>query len=151
MSELGPSPLTVGDRHLSVDEARANIAAALHPNGRTEQVALGPARGRVLARDVISPIDVPAHDNSAMDGFAFASSDMQTGLTTTLQVVATVYAGTPFGGSINPGDCVRIMTGAVMPTGLDTVVPQELCMATNTDTETDMDTQVQIPAGTSTA
>jgi molybdopterin molybdotransferase len=143
MSELGPSPLTAGDRHLSVDEARATIAAALRPgapSGRSEAVALAQARGRVLAADVISPINVPAHDNSAMDGFAFSSRDMQPDQPTALRVVATVYAGTPFGGSLAAGECVRIMTGAVMPAGLDTVVPQELCSATATD--------VHVPAAT---
>jgi molybdopterin molybdotransferase len=140
MSELGPSPLTAGDRHLSVHEARATIAQTLRPIGRTEQVALMQARGRVLATDVISPIDVPAHDNSAMDGFAFASREMQAEQATALRVVVTVYAGTPFTGTLAAGDCVRIMTGAVMPAGLDTVVPQELCSAT--------DAQVHIPAGT---
>jgi molybdopterin molybdotransferase len=98
------------------------------------------ARGRVLAVDVISPIDVPAHDNSAMDGFAFASREMQADQATDLRLVATVYAGTPFNGTVAAGECVRIMTGAVMPAGLDTVVPQELCSATAT--------QVQVPAGT---
>jgi molybdopterin molybdotransferase len=143
MSDLGPSPLTAGDRHLSVDDARATIAAALRRVGsisRSEQLPLMQARGRVLASDVISPIDVPAHDNSAMDGFAFASGEMQTGLTTELRVVATVYAGAPFNGTVAAGECVRIMTGAVMPAGLDTVVPQELCTAT--------DSQVNIPPTT---
>jgi molybdopterin molybdotransferase len=143
MSELGPSPLTAGDRHLSVDEARATIAAALRlgaPISRSEQVDVSHARGRVLASDVVSPIDVPAHDNSAMDGFAFASSDMHNDEPTALRVVATVYAGAPFSGTVAAGDCVRIMTGAVMPAGLDTVVPQELCSAT--------DTEVSIPPGT---
>jgi molybdopterin molybdotransferase len=140
MSELGPSPLTAGDRHLSVEDARATVAAALRPTRGIEPLTLTQARGRVLAADVISPIDVPAHDNSAMDGYAFASRDMQTGLTTELRVMATVYAGAPFDGSVGAGECVRIMTGAVMPTGLDTVVPQELCMAQGT--------QVSIPAGT---
>jgi molybdopterin molybdotransferase len=160
MSDLGPSPLTAGDRHLSVDDARATITAALRPIGRSEQVALSQARGRVLAVDVISPIDVPAHDNSAMDGYAFASSDMQAGQATDLRVVATVYAGTPFNGTIQPGECVRIMTGAVMPTGLDTVVPQELCTATvtvkaagagvdlGTNSGTSSEAQVRIPAAT---
>jgi molybdopterin molybdotransferase len=156
MSELGPSPLTAGDRHLSVDEARATIAQALRPIGRTEQVALMQARGRVLAADVISPINVPAHDNSAMDGFAFASQEMHVDKATNLRVVATVYAGTPFNGAVAAGECVRIMTGAVMPTGLDTVVPQELCTATSTvaghdadiDAGTAKNTQVHIRAGT---
>ena len=71
MTELGPSPLAAGDRQLSVDDARAAIAAALRPVSGRETVPLTQALGRVLAEDVLSPIDVPAHDNSAMDGYAF--------------------------------------------------------------------------------
>jgi molybdopterin molybdotransferase len=129
MSELGPSPLTQGDKHLSVDEARAAIAAALQPIDGVETVALGDALGRVLAADLASPIDVPAHDNSAMDGFAFAGALLRDDAALELPVVATVYAGAPFGGRVAPGAAVRIMTGAVMPDGLDTVVPQELVQA----------------------
>jgi molybdopterin molybdotransferase len=140
MSELGESPLTAGDRHLSVSDAKATIHAALRAITTTEQLPLTQAGGRVLASDVISPIDVPAHDNSAMDGFAFSSRDMQRDQATALRVVATVYAGKPHLAAVQAGECVRIMTGAVMPAGLDTVVPQELCTADAT--------QVHIPAAT---
>ncbi len=129
MSELGESPLTAGDRHLGVAEARAAILAALVPVTDTERVPVTQAQGRVLAEDVVSPIDVPAHDNSAMDGYAFDGALLSSDGPTRLESVATVYAGTPFEGHVGPGQCVRIMTGAVMPAGLDTVVPQELCRA----------------------
>lgn len=129
MSELGPSPLQAGEASLGVADARAAIAAAIVPITDTEGVALSAALGRVLGADVISPIDVPAHDNSAMDGYAFAGAQLRADGPTTLRSVATVYAGTPFAGNVTPGECVRIMTGAVMPAGLDTVVPQELCRA----------------------
>ena len=124
---LGPSPLTLGDRQLSLADARSAIAAALRPVGGVEQVPLMAALGRVLAADVVSPIDVPAHDNSAMDGYAFAGSALRSDATTTLRAVGTVLAGASFTGRVGAGDCVRIMTGAVMPAGLDTVVPIELC------------------------
>lgn len=127
MSELGPSPLQTGETSLSVADARAAIAAAIVPIRGTETVALTAALGRVLGADVISPIDVPAHDNSAMDGYAFDAAALRPDGPTTLRSVATVYAGTPFDGELAAGQCVRIMTGAVMPRGLDTVVPQELC------------------------
>src|SRR5512138_910758 len=71
MSELGPSPLAAGEDNLSVAQARAAIAAQLRPIDGRERVPLLHALGRVLAADEISPIDVPAHDNSAMDGYAF--------------------------------------------------------------------------------
>jgi molybdopterin molybdotransferase len=127
MSELGPSPLTAGDRNLSVDEARLAIAAALRPVAETETVPLTQALGRVLAADVVSPIDVPAHDNSAMDGYALRGSELRADGPTTLRNVGSLMAGAPYAGTVGGGECLRIMTGAVMPGGLDTVVPLELC------------------------
>lgn len=127
MSELGESPLAAGERSISVADARAAIAAALQPITATETVPLLQAIGRVLAADVVSPIDVPAHDNSAMDGYAFDGAALMSNEETALRNVGIVYAGTPFAGRIGRGECLRIMTGAVMPEGLDTVVPQELC------------------------
>lgn len=127
MSTLGPSPLAAG-HELPVDAARAAIAAALRPLTETERLPLTEALGRVLAADVISPIDVPAHDNSAMDGYAFRGADLAAdGSARLAPVAATVMAGTPLATEVPPGHAVRIMTGAVMPAGLDTVVPQELC------------------------
>ena len=139
MPELGPSPLSAGDAQLSVAAARAAIHAAIRPVQETEVVGLAQALGRVLAADVVSPIDVPAHDNSAMDGYAFDGALLDAGTALTLPVLATVFAGQPFPGAVPPGSCVRIMTGAVMPKGTDTVVPHELC---RTEPE-----QVQVPVG----
>ncbi len=133
MPALGPSPLAVGDRQIALEEARATITAALRPvlaqgvPGDVEHLPLLQALGRVLAQPVLSPIDVPAHDNSAMDGYAFRGTELQAGQPTPLRSVATVLAGAPFAGAVSEGQCVRIMTGAVMPAGLDTVVPLELC------------------------
>ncbi|MGE5338894.1 MAG: gephyrin-like molybdotransferase Glp [Gemmatimonadota bacterium] len=127
MSELGPSPLAAGESNLSVAQARAEIAAALQPIRESQQVSLYEALGRVLAADIVSPIDVPAHDNSAMDGYAFASGELRVDAPTELVAVGTIFAGAAFDGAVGAGQCVRIMTGAVMPAGLDTVVPLELC------------------------
>jgi molybdopterin molybdotransferase len=124
---LGESPLAAGERQLSVVEARALIARSLEPIDEAQEVPLVAALGRVLAVDVISPIDVPAHDNSAMDGYAFDGSALVDGAPTELTVAGTVYAGAPHAGTLQPGQCLRIMTGAVMPAGADTVVPHELC------------------------
>ena len=130
MSDLGPSPLATGDE-LPVSAARAAIAAALQarqPLRATDWLPLSQAAGRVLAADLVSPIAVPAHDNSAMDGYALRGSDLQAAGDTVLLVApGTVMAGAPHGGSVAPGQCIRIMTGAVMPPGLDSVVPIELC------------------------
>ena len=129
MSELGPSPIAAGEHQISVADARAAIAAALRPlsSADAQTVPLAQALGRVLAADLVSPIDVPAHDNSAMDGYAFAGAAMSDEADTVLHAVGTAYAGAPWRGTVAAGECLRIMTGAVMPAGLDTVVPQELC------------------------
>ena len=94
----------------------------------TELIALQQALGRVLAKDLISPIDVPAADNSAMDGYAFNSASLKnlTSSSTSLKQVGTALAGQPFLGDIPTGTCIRIMTGAIMPSGCDTTIPQEL-------------------------
>ena len=127
MPELGPSPLAAREANLSVQQARAAIAERLRPIDGREIVPLGQALGRVLADDLISPIDVPAHDNSAMDGYAFAGTALRADAAIQLRSVATVMAGAPHGDTVGAGQCVRIMTGAVMPDGADTVVPLELC------------------------
>jgi molybdopterin molybdotransferase len=110
---------------LPVAQAQEFIARLVPRVEAVESVAIRSALGRVLARDVVSPIDVPAHDNSAMDGYALRGADLAADGPTTLAVAGTGLAGARFEGTVPPGHCVRIMTGAVMPAGLDTVVPQE--------------------------
>ena len=110
---------------LPVRDAQRIIREFVQPVGAVEQVALRAALGRVLARDIVSPIDVPAHDNSAMDGYALRGTDLLPDGDTRLKVVGTVYAGRPSDVAPGPGECVRIMTGGVMPAGCDSVVPQE--------------------------
>jgi molybdopterin molybdotransferase len=95
----------------------------------TEEVEIFQSLGRIVAKDVISPIDVPPHDNSAMDGFAFNGQPLSSAETLTLKVVGTALAGKAWQGHVNQGECVKIMTGAIMPQGLDTVIPQELCQS----------------------
>jgi molybdopterin molybdotransferase len=145
-TELGVSPLMAGDRNLSVDEARAAIAAALQPITASETVPLSQALGRVLAADLLSPIDVPAHDNSAMDGYAFAGCALQPGEPTTLRAVGTLFAGAPWAGAVGAGECLRIMTGAVMPEGADTVVPLELAQPSAQDAGA-APSRIRVPAG----
>jgi molybdopterin molybdotransferase len=83
------------------------------------------ALGRVLARGIVSPINVPAHDNSAMDGYAVRGDDLRAAEPVTLIEIGTAYAGREFSGEVGRGQCVRVMTGAVMPKNTDTVVIQE--------------------------
>ncbi|TXH54888.1 MAG: molybdopterin molybdotransferase MoeA [Burkholderiaceae bacterium] len=110
---------------LPVAQAQEFIARLVPRVQAVEKLAIRSALGRVLASDVISTIAVPAHDNSAMDGYALRGSELAAGGDTVLTVAGTGFAGAQFDGSVAPGQCVRIMTGAVMPAGLDTVVPQE--------------------------
>jgi len=109
---------------MPVDKARALIGRFLEPVAVAEHVHVRSALGRVLAADVISPVDVPAHDNSAMDGYALRYADIASGQAT-LTVAGTAFAGSPYAGAVGAGSCVRIMTGGVVPTGADTIVMQE--------------------------
>jgi len=110
---------------LPVAQAQEFIARLVPRVQAVEMLPIRSALGRVLARDIISEIDVPSHDNSAMDGYALRGSDLAAAGDTVLQVAGTGFAGARFDGAVAPGHCLRIMTGAVMPEGLDTVVPQE--------------------------
>jgi molybdopterin molybdotransferase len=121
---------------LSVDEALRQIAQRVTTITDTERVPLRAALDRVLAEDIISPINVPAYDNSAMDGYALRGADLPAEAAVdvdagpvTLKVIGAAYAGRPFEQTTTAGECVRIMTGAAMPPGCDTVLPQELAAA----------------------
>ena len=107
---------------LSVDTALARIAQAVTPISDVEVVALREALDRVLGVDIQSPMAVPNHTNSALEGYALRFADLNG---SPLRVVGTAWAGKAFVGVVNTGECVRIMTGAVMPEGADTVVMQE--------------------------
>ncbi|MBS1186031.1 MAG: molybdenum cofactor synthesis domain protein [Burkholderiaceae bacterium] len=109
---------------LPVEQAQRIIREFITPVEAIEKIAIRSALGRVLAQDIVSPIDVPAHDNSAMDGYAFRGADLQPG-ENAFRVIGTAYAGQAYTGAVGTGECVQIMTGAVMPAGCDTVVPQE--------------------------
>lgn len=116
---------------LPADAVLAFLAKLVEPVPETDLVGVFDALGRVLADDVVSPISVPAHDNSAMDGFAFDGAQLRANRALTLQVVGTALAGKAWHGAVATGQCVKIMTGAVMPQGLDTVVPQEFTQVNN--------------------
>ena len=139
LSEIADRLQAYDPQALSARHVNDFLAQLVQPVREQETVPLMQAHGRILARDVVSPISVPPHDNSAMDGYAFRGTELQTDRPTALTVVGTALAGAAWQGTVNAGECVRIMTGAIMPAGLDTVVPQELVQV---DGET-----VQIPPG----
>lgn len=124
---------------LPVQDAQAIIRQFVQPITAIEKVAIRSALDRVLAADIVSPINVPSHDNSAMDGYALRGSELQD-RDLALKIVGTAYAGRAFGGKVRNGECVRIMTGAVMPDGCDTVIPQEF-------TRDESETGITVPAG----
>ena len=118
---------------LSVSEARQAIADLISSNYessvmhlKNETLPLHQCLGRILAEDILSPIDVPAHDNSAMDGYAFQGSELRDdGQNVELKIIGTLHAGQTELLTVKPGQCIKIMTGAIMPASCDTVVPQE--------------------------
>ncbi len=111
---------------ISVQEGQTHILAQVTSVTPPELVPVAHALGRVLADDLQAPFDVPPADNSAVDGYAVASGDVPAAGSATLDVIADLPAGSVFDGVVKPGQAVRIMTGAPMPAGADTVVPQEL-------------------------
>jgi molybdopterin molybdotransferase len=111
---------------LPAGHVNAFLAQLVQPVAQQETLPLMQALGRILAQDVVSPISVPPHDNSAMDGYAFHGSELHSDQPTPLKVVGTAFAGVAWQGQVQAGECVRIMTGAIMPAGLNTVAPQEL-------------------------
>jgi molybdopterin molybdotransferase len=129
---------------LSVGKAQEFIQHLVQslPTVAAEEIPLMQALGRIVAEDIISPIHVPAHDNSAMDGFAFDGKQLNLA-PLKLHVVGTALAGKAWQGNVKTGECVKIMTGAVMPAGLDTVIAQELATVHTSGSES----IVEIPAG----
>ncbi len=114
---------------LKVARARDIILDLLEPVAKTELLPVRAALGRVLAEDIISPVNVPGHDNSAMDGYAVRHADLAAEGNTALKLAGTAFAGRSFDGVLGTGQCVRIMTGSVMPQGADAVVIQEVALA----------------------
>ena len=110
---------------MPVAKARHFIKQFLSPVAENETVELRSALGRVLAADILSPANVPNYDNSAMDGYAFNANDIQGNSPIRLKIIGTVLAGKSFIGEVAHGECVRIMTGGMMPAGVDTVIMQE--------------------------
>jgi len=140
LQQLASNPSCADDydpNAMSVTQARQYIQQFLSPVQDSETISIKQALGRTLSTSVTSGLNVPGHDNSAMDGFAFRHAEA----TQPLKIVGTAFAGNPFTGELAAGGCVKIMTGAVIPSGVDTVVMQE-----HTTTESEMVTVLKIPA-----
>jgi len=124
---------------LELEDAVARILAAL-PAPQRESISLNEANGRVLLEPVLSPMDLPPFDNSAMDGYALRAEDVggaKADAPVRLRLAGRVVAGEVFPGQVSPGTCVRLFTGSPIPKGADSVVMQE-------DTRTEPDKPAEI-------
>lgn len=126
---------------LTPEAALAQIKSGVSPVTGIEKIAVRAALNRALAEDIRSDINVPSGTNSAMDGYALNGADIPSSGSAELRVLGTAWAGKPFTGQLDAGDCVRIMTGAVMPAGADTVVIQENASRTDSGIRIDGSTR----------
>lgn len=135
MTDQTPDTCATPKGLLSVADARARIDALVSPITGTEQLPLRTALGRILAAPIISTMNVPPYTNSAMDGYAMRGADLPASGTAQLEIIGRAMAGAPYTGSVAAGKTVRIMTGAVIPDGADTVLMQEQVTANATSIE----------------
>jgi molybdopterin molybdotransferase len=125
MAQLTDDCFAFGGPLLAIDEVERLIGERVTPVAETENVALQGARSRVLASDVIAPIDLPPFDNSAVDGYAVRHADLGAANETKLAIVDRLTAGRKTARAVGAGEAIRIFTGAPMPQGADTVFMQE--------------------------
>jgi len=133
MSEFTPQASCADpedQNRLSIDAARQRITSLITPLTAWQRCPIRDALDRILHDDIISTINVPAHNNSAMDGYAIRSSDIASD-SFNLKQVGCAFAGQPFQGTVNTGECIRIMTGAVVPRECDTIIMQEQVAVTD--------------------
>jgi molybdopterin molybdotransferase len=140
MAQLSDDCFAFGGPMMSVDEAVAIIAARVSAVRDRETVALTRADGRILAGDIAAPLPLPPFTNSAVDGYAVRGGDLPQGNEQAFAVSGRIQAGAAAGAAIEPGQAMRIFTGAPMPDGADTVFMQE-------DVRLDADQRVVLPAG----
>jgi len=110
---------------LNIADAQQRIADMIATVRETEIIPIHDALNRTLATNLLSTINVPPQTNSAMDGYAVKFEDIRSNKQPQLKIIGVAYAGNPFNGEINSGECIRIMTGAIMPKNVDTVIMQE--------------------------
>jgi len=125
---------TQNDFFLTIDQAKEKMSAAITPIQGFEKLGVRHALNRILAEDIIATFATPPYDNSGMDGYAFRRIDTADQQSLSLTLIGTSFAGHPFEGEVAAGQAVRIMTGAKVPTGADTVVMQEDTEKTDDDT-----------------
>lgn len=137
-----PTDCCSGDRLLTLGEAVAAALNAVQPIHESDRIPLMEAFGRVLASDLPARLDVPPHDNSAMDGFALHRADLKLDRPTRLPVVGQALAGHPYRGAVPRGAAVRITTGGMMPSGPDAVIMQEQCLIASDESWIEIEPQI---------
>ena len=125
MTQLRDDCFAFGGKLMTAGEALNILAERVSTTVETESVMLDAAAGRILAEPMASTFDQPPHDNAAVDGYALRHQDLNKDRETRLHIIGRAAAGHPLAGTVAPGHAARIFTGAVMPTGTDTVVMQE--------------------------
>ncbi len=127
MAQLSDDCFAFGDELLGTKDALLQLDQRLHAVAATETIPLNEAVGRILANNIISPMAVPPHDNSAVDGYALRYSDLSTVTDTKLKLIGRIAAGDACTTAVRAGQAMRVFTGAAMPKGVDTVLMQEDC------------------------
>ncbi len=110
---------------LTLEQARTKMLESITPVSDTVEVGIMDSFGSIVAEDITSPINVPNYKNSAMDGYAVSANDLPSTESKKFKLVGTSWAGKPYSGEIKQNQCIRIMTGAKVPEGTDTVIMQE--------------------------
>ena len=126
---------------LMVSDALKNIYTAISPISDSEVVPIRESINRVLSTDIVSTLNVPTATNSAMDGYALSGNDIPKAGTTKIKIIGTAFAGKPYIGKAEQGECIRIMTGAVIPDSTDTVIIQEHVERTDDEILIDSETK----------
>ena len=127
MAQISDDCFAFGGALMTMEEALATLAGRLTPMTEIETVTLDAARGRVLASPLTAIMNVPPHDNVAVDGYAFRHADLAPSGDSAFRVVARAAAGHPADKPVGSGEAARVFTGAVLPAGTDTVAMQEDC------------------------
>jgi molybdopterin molybdotransferase len=125
---------------LPYEQAIFRMLESIKPIKEIQRANVTDANNFVLASDIVSPVNVPPHHNSAMDGYAYAQSSLE--LDSALKLVGKSFAGAPFKGEVKVGECIRIMTGAKLPDSCDTVQMQENCLINGDEVEITLPTQL---------
>ena len=131
MTQLSNDCFKHSEKRISLEKAVSILEKRIKCIKKTQKIKLDQALGRILSKDIISKINVPPFNNSAVDGYAFKNSDLNKKSKTTLKLAGRITAGQNFNKKIKKDEIARIFTGAKVPEGTDTVVMQEDCNVNN--------------------